>query len=150
VEQLMAKTRLVAMWIASVCSASAVCAQAQPDAAQMSRWQEQVHAAECSFAASMAARDLPAFERHLAEPAIFFNGREVQQGRAAVVAAWKPFYEGTQAPFSWEPDQIVVVADGSLAYSSGRLAAGVAGPLAHRDRPRRRLDCGRPQGRSWG
>ncbi|MDN3921819.1 YybH family protein [Roseateles violae] len=89
------------------------------DEAQLARWREQVRAAECGFAASMARRDLAAFERHLAEPAVFFNGRDALQGRAAVLAAWKPFYEGAQAPFSWEPDQIVVVADGSLAYSTG-------------------------------
>ena len=92
---------------------------ASADEAQMKTWETQARSAECSFAASMAKRDLAGFERYLAEPTVFFNGRVPQQGKAVVMAAWKPFFDGAQAPFSWEPDQIVVVADGSLAYSTG-------------------------------
>jgi hypothetical protein len=32
---------------------------------------------------------------------------------------WKRFYEGSQAPFSWEPDDVVVICDGTLAQSTG-------------------------------
>jgi ketosteroid isomerase-like protein len=78
----------------------------------------QVEAAERAFARSMADRDLAAFERHLSEQAIFY-GRGVLRGKTAVVAAWKGFYEGAQAPFSWEPDQVDVLADGTLAHSTG-------------------------------
>ncbi len=93
---------------------------AMADEAQMKAWQAQVREAECGFAASMAKRDLPVFERHLAEPALFFGGgQQILEGRAAVMAAWKPFFEGAQAPFSWEPDQIALVGDGSLGYSTG-------------------------------
>ena len=32
---------------------------------------------------------------------------------------WKPFFDGAQAPFSWEPDQVEVLASGQLALSTG-------------------------------
>ena len=105
-------------WSLAWCSAL-LASGAWADEAQMRTWQVQVRQAECSFAASMARRDLPAFERHLAEPALFFNGRDALQGKAAVLAAWKGFFDDPQAPFSWEPDQITVVGDGSLGYSTG-------------------------------
>jgi len=37
----------------------------------------------------------------------------------AVLAAWKPFFDGPQPPFSWEPDQVEVLASGQLALSTG-------------------------------
>ncbi|MEJ6000514.1 YybH family protein [Paucibacter soli] len=79
----------------------------------------QVWAAECAFARSMAERDLPAFERHLSEQALFFGSNQVHRGKPAVLAAWKGFYEGAQAPFSWAPDAVEVLGDGTLAHSSG-------------------------------
>jgi hypothetical protein len=36
-----------------------------------------------------------------------------------VAAAWKRFYDGAQAPFSWEPDRVEVLDSGTLALSSG-------------------------------
>jgi ketosteroid isomerase-like protein len=115
--------------IAALATAAAALAHAA-DETQAARWREQVRAAECSFASSMARRELKAFERHLAEPALFFNGREPLQGRAAVVAGWKGFFDGAEAPFAWEPDQIVVVADGSLAYSSGPVRNTKGEPIS--------------------
>jgi ketosteroid isomerase-like protein len=79
----------------------------------------QVDAAERLFARSMAERDLAAFERHLSEGAVFYGGAAPLVGRAAVVAGWKRFFEGPQPPFSWEPDRVDVLADGTLAHSSG-------------------------------
>ena len=32
---------------------------------------------------------------------------------------WKRFYEGPAAPFSWEPEQVEVLASGTLALSTG-------------------------------
>ncbi|MBI5258039.1 MAG: nuclear transport factor 2 family protein [Burkholderiales bacterium] len=89
---------------------------AAPD---LERLRQQVADTERAFARSMAERDLAAFERHLSDQAVFFGSRGPLRGKAAVVAAWKGFYEGAQAPFSWEPDQVEVLADGSLAHSSG-------------------------------
>lgn len=104
--------RLSPLLLATLASASA----AAPDLEALRR---QVWATECEFAASMARRDLPAFERHLAETAVFFAGREPLRGKAAVAAGWRRYFEGAQAPFSWEPDQVEVLGDGLLAHSSG-------------------------------
>lgn len=100
----------------------AVCLVVTPLAAlaDPERWQREVRDAEIAFARSMAERDHGAFIHWLADDARFFgSGRKVLQGRAAVAAGWKAFYDGPQAPFSWEPDQIEVLNDGSLALSSG-------------------------------
>lgn len=88
---------------------------AAPDLAAL---QQQVFAAERAFARSMAERKHEDFVRHLSEDAVFF-GRGVLRGKAAVAAGWKPFYDGAQAPFSWDPDQVEVAPDGALAHSSG-------------------------------
>ena len=82
-------------------------------------WRAEVFAAERAFAKTMADRDHAAFGRHLAEDAVFFGGAKVQRGRAAVLVAWKGFYDGPEAPFSWEPDQVEVLASGQLALSTG-------------------------------
>ena len=92
-------------------------AVAQTPAAEASR--ADVFAAERAFARSMAERDFAAFGRHVADDSVFFGGRDVQRGRAAVLAAWKGFFDGPSAPFSWEPDQVEVLASGQLALSTG-------------------------------
>jgi len=79
----------------------------------------QVRAAEIAFAQSMAARDLASFRSHLADEALFLNKEGVLRGKAAVVAGWKPFFEGARAPFSWEPERVEVLDSGTLALSTG-------------------------------
>lgn len=81
-----------------------------------------VRAAEQAFADSMKARDFQAFAAHVAEDAVFFNGDQPLRGKAAVLAAWKGFFEGAAAPFSWKPRLVEVLPSGSLAYSSGPVA----------------------------
>ena len=88
-------------------------------AADLAALREQVRQTECAFAASMARRDLAAFERHLSPQTVFSGGKGVLRGPAAVVAAWRGFFEGAEAPFSWVPDEVEVLEDGSLARSSG-------------------------------
>ena len=107
--------------------ASATLAVAAPDLPLL---QQQVFAAERAFARSMAERKHEDFVRHLSEETLFF-GRGVLRGKAEVAAAWKAFYEGPQAPFSWEPDQVEVTADGLLALSTG-LVRDPAGKLTNR------------------
>jgi ketosteroid isomerase-like protein len=80
---------------------------------------QEVFAAERAFARSMAERDFATFGRHVAPDAIFFAGPQPLRGRDAVLAGWKAFYDGTAAPFSWEPDQVEVLASGQLALSTG-------------------------------
>jgi len=91
-------------------------AVAQPDAQALRR---QVEDTERAFARSMAERDLAGFTRLLSEQAVFYGTTRVHRGKAAVVQAWQRFFDGPKPPFSWEPDQVDVLADGTLAHSSG-------------------------------
>lgn len=104
------RATMAALGLALTLAASA---QADLDAARAS-----VFAAERAFAKSMADRDFIAFGRHVAEDTLFF-GRTVLRGRAAVLAGWRPFFDGAEAPFSWDPDQVEVLASGQLALSTG-------------------------------
>lgn len=79
----------------------------------------EVDAAERAFAKTMADRDLAAFSGWIADDAVFINGREPLVGRDAITAFWARFFERTEAPFAWAPDQVVALADGSLAWSEG-------------------------------
>jgi ketosteroid isomerase-like protein len=91
---------------------------------------EEVFAAERAFARSMAERDFAAFGRYIAEDCVFF-GNTPLRGRDAVLAAWKRFFDGAQAPFSWEPDQVEVLESGDLALSTG-LVKDPAGDVTAR------------------
>jgi ketosteroid isomerase-like protein len=95
----------------------AACAPAerpgQPDPVQ------QVMNAERAFARTMAERDYGAFTTFLSAEAVFFTGGKVLRGRAAVAEGWKPYFEGTEPHFSWEPEQVEVLDSGRLALSSG-------------------------------
>jgi ketosteroid isomerase-like protein len=102
-------TRLVLVLMA----AAALAAQSD------SNLTEQVRSAERAFAKTMADRDHAAFRSFLADEAIFVSATHVLRGATEVAAGWKRFYEGTEAPFSWEPDQIQVLDSGTLALSSG-------------------------------
>jgi ketosteroid isomerase-like protein len=79
----------------------------------------EVFAAERAFARSLADRDFAAFGRYVADDSVFFSGSTALRGRDAVLAAWKAFFDGPTAPFSWEPDQVEVLASGDLALSTG-------------------------------
>lgn len=89
----------------------------------------QVDAAERAFAQSMAERDHAAFCTWLSEHAIFYGGAAPLIGKAAVAAGWKAFFDTAQAPFSWAPDRIDVLHDGSLAHSSGLVRDPAGKPV---------------------
>ncbi|HEX5685591.1 MAG TPA: nuclear transport factor 2 family protein [Ideonella sp.] len=74
---------------------------------------------ERAFAKTMADRDLAAFTKFLSADTVFQGSKGSLRGPAAVTAAWKKFFEGPQAPFSWEPDNVEVMTTGELALSSG-------------------------------
>lgn len=74
---------------------------------------------ERAFAKSMADRDHAAFTAFLSEETVFFSEPKVLHGKAQVAQAWKRFYEGAKAPFSWQPEQVEVLPSGTLALSSG-------------------------------
>jgi uncharacterized protein (TIGR02246 family) len=80
---------------------------------------DQVRAAETAFAKSMADRNATAFASLLADEAVFFGSKTVQHGKPEVVAAWKRFFDGPAAPFSWAPTEVEVLASGTLGMTSG-------------------------------
>lgn len=84
---------------------------------------QQVTAAESAFAAAMAARDFTAFSAFIADDAVFFSGETPLQGRDAVLAHWRRYFDGATAPFSWHPETVVVLESGTLALSSGPVHA---------------------------
>jgi ketosteroid isomerase-like protein len=81
----------------------------------------QAREAEIAFAKTMADRDWVAFKACISEEAVFFNRSGILRGRDAVADGWKPLFEGTQAPFSWQPEQVEALASGGLALSSGPI-----------------------------
>jgi ketosteroid isomerase-like protein len=85
---------------------------------------KQVTETERAFAATMKARDHAGFVSFVADDAVFFNGPTPLHGKKEVAEFWKKFYDKPAAPFSWDPDQVEVLASGKLAASSG----GVYGP----------------------
>jgi ketosteroid isomerase-like protein len=79
---------------------------------------EQVRKTEIAFAKTMADRDHAAFARFLADDTVWL-GRTVLRGKQQVADAWKRFYEGKEAPFSWEPERVEVNDSGTLGLSTG-------------------------------
>ena len=86
----------------------------------------QVQATERAFARTMAQRNHAQLAGFNSEEAVFFGGAQPLRGKAAVVQAWARYFVAPAAPFSWESDQVEVLASGTLALSSGpvRDAAG--------------------------
>jgi ketosteroid isomerase-like protein len=106
-------------------------AAARPAAAQrpdLDSLAQQVRESERAFAATMAARDLRAFGTFVSAEALFY-GRTVLRGRDAVVAGWTRFFQGTAAPFSWEPATVEVLESGTLALSSGPVRDPAGRPI---------------------
>ena len=101
-----------------------------PTAAELAANAAEVRAAEIAFAQTMAERQLDRFADFVAADAVF-NGAKPHIGKAAVLAAWKAFFDGPQAPFSWAPDAVAATADGRTAISTG-LARDPAGKVISR------------------
>jgi len=92
---------------------------------------DDVRAAEVAFARTMADRDFEAFLTFVAADAVFFAGNRPLRGRDAIGEAWRPFFEGPEAPFSWTPDVVQVLESGGVAFSSGPVT-GASGEAAGR------------------
>lgn len=120
--------------IRGACAAALTCstlAIAQPgpgpgDGAANDALRREVMEVERAFARSMAERDQRAFAEFISPEAVFFSGPAPLRGKTAVVAAWARHFTAPQAPFSWEPADVEVLASGDLALSSGPVhdAAG--------------------------
>lgn len=109
----------VAVAIMTVLAGAAWAGPQTAPAADHAALADQVRDAERAFAKTMADRDHAAFGRYVSEEAVFFGGKGVLRGRAQVMEGWKKLYEGEQAPFSWEPEQVEVLDSGNLALSTG-------------------------------
>ncbi|MEQ1579719.1 MAG: nuclear transport factor 2 family protein [Steroidobacteraceae bacterium] len=103
---------------------------------------DQVWAAEVAFAKTVETRDLKAFAEFLSEEAVFFSGTAATHGKANVVGSWKRFFVDKEAPFSWAPDQVEVLASGTLALSTGPVR-DPSGKIISRFNSIWRLEAGR-------
>ena len=74
---------------------------------------------ERAFAKTMADRSLDDFANFIAPDAIFWGGNGTLRGKEAVIEGWRTLYEGEKAPFSWEPETVLVIEGGNLALSTG-------------------------------
>ena len=81
--------------------------------------QKEVIQSERAFAKSMADRDLNAFSSWVSDEAIFFTTQTPLRGKYAVIEYWSRFFTADEAPFSWDPEQVEVLASGTLALSTG-------------------------------
>jgi len=108
--------RCIALGVVMTGLAGCAAPPPRPDIAELQR---QVADTERAFAQTMADRNHAAFVTFLAPDAVFFGGAKPLRGRQAVADAWKRFYEGPSAPFSWKPETVEVLDSGTLALSSG-------------------------------
>ena len=77
---------------------------------------------ERAFAATMAKRDATAFASFISQEAIFMGSADaprVLRGRKAIIDVWNEYFQGSTAPFSWEPDIVEVIDSGNMALTSG-------------------------------
>src|SRR6266481_633955 len=104
------------------------------DRADVGAAKRQVADTERAFARTMATRDHKAFSSFLSQEAVFFSGDKPLRGAQQVADWWKRYYEGPDAPFSWEPEEVEVLDSGTLAMSSGpvRDPRERSSPLSHR------------------
>lgn len=107
--------RLELSLLAAVCFAPPVLVAQSGPSEVLAR---QVFAAESSFAATFAKRDIAAFAALVSPEAVFF-GRTMMRGKDEVVEGWKGLFEAPTPPFSWKPDVIEVLESGMLAISVG-------------------------------
>lgn len=80
---------------------------------------DDVAAVERAFAASMAQRDLKAFATFLSDEALFVSDGRTLRGKEQILDTWKRFFEGSVAPFSWEPARVEKIDSGLWALSTG-------------------------------
>ena len=91
----------------------------EPQRIDLAARRDEVRARETAFARSMADRDLAAFTSFIAPEAVFVGVGGTTRGPQEIAAAWKRFFDGPDAPFSWKPETVEVLASGDLALSSG-------------------------------
>lgn len=113
---------LAVVGLAALASPSTTRAQQHPLAAD-------VEAREIAFAETMADRDFEAFLTFISPEAIFFDANGALRGRDAIARAWRPFFDGPEAPFAWRPDVVEVLDSGTLALTSGPVSGPSGEPV---------------------
>lgn len=91
----------------------------EPQRIDLAARRDEVRKRETAFARSMADRDLAAFTSFSSPEAVFVGVGGTSRGPKEIAAAWKRFFDGPQAPFSWKPETVEVLPSGTLAMSSG-------------------------------
>lgn len=115
-----ATARWVHLFVASIAIAiAAACASPSEQQIDLAARQQEVRARETAFAKSMADRDLAAFTSFISPEAVFVGVGGTTRGPQEIAAAWKGFFEGPDAPFSWKPETVEIVSSGTLGLSSG-------------------------------
>jgi len=109
-------TTLLGITAMAIAAASPVSSGQQVN---ISERQKEVRARETAFAKSMADRDLAMFTSFISPEAVFVGVGGTTRGSKEITAAWKRFFDGPQAPFSWKPETVEVLPSGTLAMSSG-------------------------------
>ena len=112
-----------------VCAAAAIAAEDAPvpGGAEPKRYAMgvmsprcSVWAREASFAAAVEQHDAEAFAAHLADGAVFINGRPPHlHGEAAIVEGWRGIIAGDGLILRWHPEFIAIGGDGRTAISRG-------------------------------
>ena len=110
-------SRLRAGIVAIVAVTAVAAARGQQTA--LARIQEEVRGREAAFAKAMADRNLAAFTSFLSPEAVFVGATQTSRGRQGIADAWKRYFDGPQAPFSWRPETVEVLESGTLALTSG-------------------------------
>ena len=104
--------------IVIVAGLAACACQPRSTTVSLADLQRDVRARETAFAKTMADRDHAAFTSFVSNEAVFVGARPLH-GRQEVADTWKRFFQETQAPFSWKPETVEVLASGTLALTSG-------------------------------
>lgn len=120
------KTAMRIGLLAAMTLAGCAAVPAQQDPAAL---REQVLATERAFAKTMADRDAARFAGFLSAEAVFVSGKTATRGSANIAALWARFFAKPAAPFSWFPDQVEVLASGTLAFSSGPVLDPQSRPI---------------------
>lgn len=81
--------------------------------------EREVAKVEKAFAQTMADRDFETFKTFIADDAVFWSGEKALRGKNEITAAWKGYFDGDIAPFSWQPETVLALETENLALSTG-------------------------------
>lgn len=91
----------------------------KPTTVDITVLKKEVTATESAFAKTMADRNHLTFTNFISNEAVFFSGPTASVGKIEISELWKQYFATPEAPFSWKPERVEVLASGTLAMSSG-------------------------------